>query len=159
MPRKASLVTVLLFLGLVGCDHATKHQAAASLGDGRVQPVVGGVLELRYAENEGIGFNLERVLPEPARLPVIFIVDGAITLLILALWYRRRGPLSAETAAYAILAAGAAGNLIDRIARGFVVDFIHLRGWPIFNVADMCLVAGVVLLLLDAWRQRPTTAR
>jgi signal peptidase II len=48
--------------------------------------------------------------------------------------------------------AGAAGNLLDRIFRGYVIDFIHVRYWPVFNVADICITAGVILFLWKGLR-------
>ena len=57
--------------------------------------------------------------------------------------------------AYALLLAGALGNLSDRLFRGYVVDFIHLHHWPIFNVADICIVVGALLFALHA---RPLTS-
>jgi signal peptidase II len=50
---------------------------------------------------------------------------------------------------------GALGNMVDRIVRGYVVDFIHVKGWPIFNVADIAVVVGVGLMLLSRVRRRP----
>ena len=47
--------------------------------------------------------------------------------------------------------AGAAGNLIDRIYRGFVTDFISVGRFPVFNVADSCITMGVVVLLIGMW--------
>ena len=41
------------------------------------------------------------------------------------------------------------GNVVDRVHRGYVVDFMHLEHWPVFNVADSCIVLGVVLLALE----------
>jgi signal peptidase II len=61
-------------------------------------------------------------------------------------WARTRAsPVS--HCAYALIAAGAIGNAADRLLRGRVIDFIHLRFWPVFNVADVAVVAGVILLL------------
>jgi signal peptidase II len=50
--------------------------------------------------------------------------------------------------------AGAIGNVLDRAARGHVIDFIHVRFWPVFNVADVLVVVGVGVLLLAAARSR-----
>ena len=47
----------------------------------------------------------------------------------------------------ALILGGALGNLVDRIARGYVVDFIHVKGWPIFNVADMCITAAAIMIM------------
>jgi signal peptidase II len=51
-----------------------------------------------------------------------------------------------------MVVGGAAGNLADRVRYGYVVDFVELPYWPIFNLADACIVAGGVLLALGSWR-------
>jgi signal peptidase II len=53
---------------------------------------------------------------------------------------------------FAMVVAGALGNMVDRGLHGHVVDFIHITRWPIFNVADVAVVAGVLLLALGARR-------
>ena len=112
-------------------------------------------VELAYHQNHGIAFNLERVLPTSGRTAVI-VVGGLVALALLgaALW-RRRGAITLETAGYVLVLGGALGNLIDRLARGYVVDFIHVRHWPVWNVADAWVVLGVGALLVAGVRARP----
>jgi signal peptidase II len=59
-----------------------------------------------------------------------------------------------EKIGYALLLAGLWGNLIDRATLGFVVDFIDLHWWPVFNIADSAICVAVVILLLEQWRNR-----
>ncbi|MCA9624723.1 MAG: signal peptidase II [Myxococcales bacterium] len=148
---------VLLFLALsslVGCDHATKHWAESSLGRGGVT-VMPGVFELRYAQNHDVAFNLLRDLPSPYKLLVVTTLAALATLAMVAFWWQRRkeAPLS-EQVGFVLVLGGALGNLIDRMARGYVVDFLHLTHWPIFNVADILLCVGLGLLLVGSWRRR-----
>ena len=56
--------------------------------------------------------------------------------------------------AYGLILAGAFGNLIDRVFRGFVVDFIDFRIWPIFNLADAFVTIGVLLLIYYLWKDK-----
>lgn len=140
---------ILLSLTLVGCDHATKHWAKAALGAGGAIELMPGVLDLRYAENPGMAFSLMREMPHAIRFPLLVAVGVVVTTLVVASWLHRRRT-SAEHAAFALVVAGALGNLVDRVARGHVVDFIHLHHWPIFNVADVCVGAGAVLLFAMA---------
>jgi signal peptidase II len=151
--RTARLVVLAIALATAGCDQATKRWAEEELRDAPPTTLVAGRLDLTYVENPGIAFGLDRVAPPGIRKPVI--VSAAIAALaVLGLaWYRRGGAVSAQTVAGALIAGGAAGNLIDRFARGAVVDFVHLHGWPVFNVADVALVAGVALLLVAEWRR------
>ena len=68
------------------------------------------------------------------------------TLLVAAWWWRRRKAGLLERIGYAAIFAGAVGNAVDRAAHGYVVDFIHIAYWPIFNVADIAIVAGALAL-------------
>ena len=146
------LVVVVTLLGVVGCDQASKRLAETSLAAGG-RSLVPGVLDLRLHHNEGVAFNLERIVPAPARRPLAILAPLLVTAIALALWVRRRRARFAEQLAYAVLLGGALGNLTDRLARGFVVDFIHLAHWPVFNVADVAVVAGALLLVVVAQRR------
>jgi len=152
--RRWPLVVVLaLVLGLVGCDHATKGLAAARLAEGPAV-VIPGVLELVYAENRDSAFSLlHPAVAETNRrclLLVAALLGSAAGLGVLARRWHASGWL--EKAALATLLGGALGNLLDRALRGFVVDFIHLTRWPVFNVADVALCCGGALLWIAARR-------
>jgi signal peptidase II len=96
-----------------------------------------------------------RSLPDATKAPFLLLFGVAGVIFLAAVWWRRRHESVAEQAAYALLLAGALGNLLDRMFRGYVVDFIHVTHWPVFNVADALLVAGGILLFLH----RPRPAR
>jgi signal peptidase II len=156
MPRaRRSVLLVLGFLGLVGCDQATKYTAQDRLAGRPPVQVVPGVLDVRYVENPGVAFNLERALPAAAR-PVVIGLGLAAGALALALAWRRRAAWTPVTAlGVALVAAGAVGNAIDRIARGSVIDFLHVARWPVFNVADVCVCLGAAALVLGTARAAP----
>ena len=78
-----------------------------------------------------------------------------LTAIALIAWARRRRARLAEQIGYAVLLGGALGNLVDRLARGYVVDFLHLHHWPVFNVADVAVVAGAVFLAIVSGRAAP----
>jgi len=149
-------ILLLCCLALVGCDHATKRAAHDHLRGQPPVEVVAGAIDLEYAENPGVAFSIERAIPAPARTPLI--AGGALLALgVLGVaWWRRRREVSARTAGYALIAAGALGNVADRVRYGHVIDFVHVRHWPIFNVADVCLAVGVGLVLWAA--RRPLAA-
>ncbi len=146
---RAGLLTIAS--SLVGCDHATKAIAQSRLGTGAVVDVVPGLLDLRYAENYDVGFSLLHFLPEAARWNLILFIG--FTMMAGLAWFWRRRPYGsmAEQTGIALLVAGGLGNLLDRMFRGYVVDFIHLHNWPVFNVADICVLFGA-LSLGWAWR-------
>jgi signal peptidase II len=155
MARKASYALLLLLsIGLLNCDHATKGLARSQLKGEAPVRLIGGVLDLRYTENRDAGFSLLRWLPPDARLAVILITNLLAAPLVLLQWMRRRRLARlAEQLGYAFLLAGALGNLLSRLLMGYVIDFIHLHRWPIFNVADICLVVGAALLVLTTLRR------
>jgi signal peptidase II len=156
--RSARILLAVIALGVTGCDQASKGSAEHELRDQPVE-VIGGTLDLEYTRNPGIAFSLDRVLPEAARLPVIVGIGLAFMAGLLVAWIRRGGTLSATTVGFAIIAGGALGNLADRFTRGYVVDFVHLHGWPVFNVADVVLVAGAGLFFFAGLqRQDPDGA-
>jgi signal peptidase II len=91
------------------------------------------------------------------------IVFGGITIGALALiWWLARSnafPTRTSRVAVALLLAGIFGNLLDRLVRGYVVDFLHVHykdwQWPSFNVADSCICVAAVLLFLSAFQKAP----
>jgi signal peptidase II len=144
---------------LVGCDHGTKYVAKAALEGSRPHTLIRGVLDLQYVENTDVGFNLLRAVPERVRGPLLIFAGAAALLGLLVLLARRPLPIRGSQLALLLLTAGALGNYLDRLARGYVVDFVHLHHWPVFNVADIWVTAGLVLLGLGFLRgQRPATA-
>jgi signal peptidase II len=118
-------------------------------------------LRIRYAENTGAAFGLFRGLPPPVRGPLFHLVSLGAVLLI-TVYYLRLSPGREERFArlgLPLVLGGALGNYLDRLARGFVIDFIEahwhdVASWPSFNVADSCIVVGVALLLLDGLVRR-----
>ena len=148
--RLSLLVAAFL---LVGCDHVTKRVVKTELEGGPPHSLAAGILELGYTENTDSGFNLLRWVSPSVRTPLLTAAQLVGGLALLALCLRRRVS-SAARGALLLLAAGAFGNGLDRLVHGHVVDFIHLTHWPVFNVADIYITAGAVLLL---WAARTFT--
>ncbi|HSO35907.1 MAG TPA: signal peptidase II [Labilithrix sp.] len=155
-PLRAAIL--LLAVSLFGCDHATKIAAKAALPPGEAVSVVHGVLELRYVPNYDTAFSLLQTLGI-ARIPGALLAASTVALVgIVAAWIATRKRASrSQHVGFALVLAGALGNVVDRAARGYVVDFIHLTSWPVFNVADVAVVAGMILLGLAAFRRDGTT--
>lgn len=152
MARTASrwllLLTTLL---LVGCDHATKVAAKDALGLGRVVTLIAGWLDLRYTENFDTAFSLTRAWHGPAKAVVLLGAAAATMVVLVAVaWSRRHRSTPHEHLAYALIFAGAIGNALDRVRCGYVIDFIHVHHWPVFNVADVLVVVGIALLALSS---------
>jgi len=139
---------------LVGCDHATKLAAKSALEGQGPRSLIRGALGLRYVENTDVAFNLLRSVPERIRAPLLIVLGAVAMLGLLALLLRRQG-LGFARAALLLMTAGALGNYLDRVTRGYVVDFVQLPHWPVFNVADIYVTAGAILLAWSAVRARP----
>ncbi len=155
------LVTVVLLVGgLVGCDHATKHLAATRWREAPAV-VVPGVVALTYAENRDSAFSLlHPVLPETVRRPLLLTLASLGSLVALGILIGRwRRSAYLEKLAMGLFLAGALGNVTDRAWRGYVIDFVSIGPWPVFNVADVALCVAAGLLAL-AWRgEQPVAAR
>ena len=130
-------------------DQAVKLLVIRTLPPGASRPIIPGVLSLTYVQNTGIAFGLL------GGLPLIVTAAAGLTVVFLLLYNGgrwQRDPLS--RAATGLLLGGAVGNLSDRLRLGFVVDYLDLHRWPVFNLADAAVVAGGTVLLMALLRQR-----
>jgi signal peptidase II len=143
-------------IGMVGCDHATKLAAHSMLANHAAVGLIPGVLDLRYTENRDAAFSVGRSLIGPWKQGLLIALPAIASVAILVAWRASKSSSRVEHVGFALVVAGALGNLIDRVARGFVVDFIELHRWPIFNVADVAVAVGAGLLALaHAQRRSP----
>lgn len=137
-------------------DQASKAWAVKALRwpTGQPRSVIDGLLAFEYAENPGVAFgqlqgggNLGRWL-----LSGLAVLAGVF---VLTYFFRAKNNSDRLLGACALLLAGIAGNLTDRIRLGYVIDFIlvYYRSWhwPIFNIADACICLGAFLLALDVF--------
>jgi signal peptidase II len=117
---------------------------------------------LRYAENPGAAWGLFRSLPENVRGPLFHVVSLGAVVLISYYFSRLSGTDRSERWALhglPLVMGGAIGNYVDRLARGFVIDFLEAHwmdrvAWPSFNVADTAICIGVGMLVVDAFARR-----
>ena len=140
--RVRLLTVALIALVVAIADQATKLLVRATLERGEDIPLVPG-FGLTRTRNEGIAFGLFPGNPE---------LIGALTIVALVAITVAVARVAPQSRAVAIgggmLIGGSVGNLIDRIGRGGVTDFLDPVAWPAFNVADMGIVCGVALIVL-----------
>ena len=140
--RGAAALTMLgLSAGIVAVDQWTKQLAVSHLLDSGVRsiPVLGPYIKFTYVENRGAAFGL---LQEQTSF---FILVGLIVIAVILYSLRQMSrPSLILTLSLGLQLGGAIGNLIDRIRFGYVVDFMDLTFWPVFNVADSAIVCGVI---------------
>jgi signal peptidase II len=156
-PRRLLSVVCFTVAGIwLLLDQATKLLAVALLSE-RIVDL--GVLDLRLVRNPGGAFGLPG-------FPGLFILVTVIVVTLVARALARTERLSLAVA-YGLLTGGALGNVVDRIVRapgfpsGHVVDFVDLRWWPVFNLADVGIVVGAAALfaLLQAAERPDRPAR
>lgn len=141
--RRAALLPYGIALAILALDQAGKALAARwllPLGAEGLS-VAGGWLRLRYLENTGAAFGLLR-----GQGPLLTGLALLIVGLLLAYYRLLPRPTPAARLSLGLLLGGALGNLLDRLRLGYVVDYIDLTVWPIFNLADAAICAGVAIL-------------
>ena len=146
---KGCLLLMSLLVNLVGCDHVTKALAKSELEAQPAQSLIDPILKLRYVENTDVAFNLLSWVPPHVREPLL-LTSGALCILTLGILLLPGRVSSWQRASLLLVLAGALGNYIDRLVRGYVVDFIHVSHWPVFNVADILVCVGFALLLFHS---------
>ncbi len=135
-----TLTFVATALLVIGLDRWTKQLATEKLFDSGVRsiPLLGEYIRLTYVENRGAAFG---VLQEQTSF---FILVGLVVISVIVASYRYiPEPSWFLNICLGLQMGGAIGNLIDRIQVGYVVDFVDLTFWPVFNVADSAICIGV----------------
>jgi signal peptidase II len=152
--RPARLALILYGTAAVAylLDRGTKLLAQQHLAGRPPVTVVPHVVSLTYTTNSGGAFSLF-----PNR-PWIFFTASAIVCVVIIVTARRVGSLAAAIGLGLVL-GGALGNLTDRVLHGSgvsggVVDFIDFHIWPVFNVADSCVVIGVFIVVIAGFFHR-----
>ena len=147
-------IAIGAFLIVLVLDLATKIAIDAHLSYADRIPIIPGFFYLTHVRNTGAAFGLFSDAPQLYRL-IFFISVSLIAVGIIISFYRKLSPGDRlASLALGMILGGALGNLIDRIFRQEVVDFIHFRlwrgySWPDFNIADTTIVIGVGLLVLE----------
>jgi len=149
---------LLVLVGTVGCDQTTKQLARTKLNPVDSIMLLGGLSELRLAENPGAFLSLGAGLSPKVRTGLFSLGTslGLLGLLIYLLTHRQMHWVAFW--GLALVFAGGVGNLIDRLTRqGFVTDFITLQWGPfqtgVFNVADMAVLLGIGLFIWAVCRK------
>ena len=140
------LALLVLIAMTVGCDRVSKHFAAATLAGIPRQSFLADTVRLEYTENAGAFLGFGDNWSPAAQTAVFTIGTGVILCGMIAAAFRFRlsGPALVGLALYL---AGGASNLVDRVVRGSVIDFMNVGVGPlrtgIFNVADIAIMVGV----------------
>lgn len=145
-PRRYVLLAGVALAALV-VDFLTKEWALSALTRGEFVDVVGSFLQFTLVFNTGAAFSLGT-----GYTWVFTVISSVVVLGIAYIGWRVRSPWWGVT--LGLMMGGAAGNLVDRFFRppgpleGAVVDFISVPNWPVFNIADSCVVVGAFLVVV-----------
>jgi len=152
----------LLFVAAVAAavfalDRVTKSWVEQNIAVGTARPIAGDYVRIVHAQNTGAAFGL---LPERTTLLSVLSV---LAVLAIVYYYRRIASGSwLVSATLGMQLGGAFGNLLDRIAQGYVIDFVDVgigdvRFWA-FNVADSSIVVGIILVTFALWYEERRAA-
>ena len=153
--RARSQFDIILSLGttllIVFFDRMTKFFFTDLLSYGESLPIIKNVFHMTLIHNTGIAFGFFK----DQGIVFIIIPIIAIILLVFNIFYYRQNDEALSRPyiiAFSLILGGAVGNLIDRIAYGYVIDFIDFRIWPVFNIADSAITIGAVIILFQCFQ-------
>jgi signal peptidase II len=155
-PARLRLGVIAILLGLVtvpliALDQASKLYVAGHMALYESIPVIPNWFDITYTRNPGAAFSMFVAMAPWVRGAMLLALSVAAIVVLLVLIARSRR-IDINSIAFALILAGAAGNLIDRALRGQVIDFIRLHyydlNYPVFNIADSAITIGVVLVIL-----------
>lgn len=146
----------LLAVGVLGADQLSKYAVDTLTSAGSYQVIIPGFLNFVHSTNPGVAFGMLADSQVPWRTPLLILFSLAVIGFIV--WLLVAGRAGGHLGRYglALVLGGAAGNLLDRVMRHSVTDFIdvHLGAyhWYTFNLADSAICVGAALILLELSR-------
>lgn len=158
---KRWVIIFVVFVSCVGCDQATKSVARSVLSESGTWSCLGDTVRLQLVYNKGGFLSLGASLPAHWRKGLFIIGAGSLLMAALAYAVLSKPRSFPAVLAASLVSAGGAGNLYDRIAYGgVVVDFLNIGIGPvrtgIFNVADVAIFIGLLILISAALRREIT---
>ncbi len=159
---KSYVIIGLIAAAVIALDQYTKYLICATLGlYGRIE-VIPGFLDIIHIRNSGVAFGFLKGFGSQYKTLSLIGVAGVAVFLLGFLVSQVRREQKLQAFSLALILGGAIGNIIDRFRLGEVIDFVDaqwqgLYHWPAFNVADMAISTGIVLLLIDELLLRKKT--
>jgi signal peptidase II len=158
-PKLRALLSIIVVA--LPIDQLSKLAVESTLTPWDRIAVIPGFFYITHTRNAGAAFGLFASAPQTLRLTA-FVSISIVALIVIATLYRRLAPGDRiQSVGLSLILSGALGNFIDRLWRGEVVDFLHVRlwggyAWPNFNVADVCVFVGVGALVIDLLSREAT---
>ncbi len=145
--KKIIPICLITFLA----DRISKHLIVSSLKVGKSVTIIKNFFSITLAKNTGIAFSLLE-----GKIGIIILLT--ILMILLLLEMLKKENKEKEKICYAVIIGGAIGNLLDRLLYGYVIDFLDFKifgyDYPIFNIADSCIVIGIILLLIISFTEK-----
>lgn len=158
----ARIIHLALALAVVALDRWTKHLVAARVAMYDHIQIIPGFFRITHTENTGAAFSLFADSPSHWKTSALIAFSVVAMVVVIGLLWNQRRALTTTGIALSLILGGACGNLWDRIASGRVVDFLlfYVRQyqWPVFNLADSCIVIGACLLVIEILFVHPAGA-
>lgn len=135
---------LLIVLAVFICDRVSKYAAYHALTSGQSIAVIPGVFHITLVLNKGTAFGLfsgKGALFAAFTLFAVFVIT--------AFMWKNASRNAFVIYALSLILGGAAGNLVDRISIGSVIDFLDFRIWPVFNIADSAITIGTIVLVIN----------
>jgi len=139
------IIYYAMFVVLLWFDRFTKILVMSNMEVGSAIPSADAFFAIRYTINTGVSFSLFEGYTE-VLIVIQSVLFAAVTVACVITYRKLRHPVLQTSLLWIV--AGGAGNLVDRIMYGYVVDFISVGSFPIWNFADMCVVGGCILLAI-----------
>lgn len=140
-------------VAVIAADQATKFAVEHLTPEEHVRAIIPGLLNLVHRHNPGVAFGILADAESPLLRAALLLFSTAAVGVLAWLLVTDRAGEARSRAGLALILGGAAGNAIDRLIHGSVIDFVDFhwgaRHWPAFNVADSCIVIGAGLVILE----------
>ncbi len=139
------MIYAIIAAAIVIADFAVKYLIRANVGLNEVFFSIPHLFDFTYVQNRGAAFSMLS-----GRVPVLSVISIAFCVGVIIWWAMKKPTHPLLKTAFSMMFAGALGNAIDRVAYGYVVDFIAARfiDFPVFNIADMAITIGAGLFIV-----------
>jgi signal peptidase II len=153
---------LIVAASVIVADHIVKWIIKTQMQLNQTINVIGDFFTISYILNSGIAFGLFDSNPSPVKTPLLIIISFIALGIILYIFLTLPREIKYTGLSMGLIFGGAIGNIVDRVIRGEVVDFldvdfpditipflnVHMTRWPTFNIADSCVLVGIVMLLV-----------
>ncbi|MEE8638438.1 MAG: signal peptidase II [Candidatus Margulisiibacteriota bacterium] len=133
---------------IVAIDQSLKYLVHQSMRLGQSIPLIDGILKLTYVRNTGAAFSLFIGFS-----PYLAVIGFLVVIAVIFFHYKIPLHLRVLQIGLAFVLGGSLGNLIDRVFRTYVIDYLDITIWPVFNFADIMINVGVILIVFKLFAE------